>query len=189
MAMTRKTVIITGSVVIALLIGGSAYAFWPQISSIWNPGQSQEEKKQAEDSQKAAVEVQKNQATYNKALEAAQNEGPEAGQGVLDTALTTAGSDAEKAVIYQQKSSLASSGSQQPDTESAIEYAYEAEKLNPTYGSAILIATLEDRNNNSVDAIKYYKLYLERLDETAESQNPGDRQYYERRVAELEAAN
>lgn len=128
------------------------------------------------------------QERYQRAAEIAIQEGESEAQAILDEALDSATTDTERAEVYQQKASISTLNPQAPNVPDALRFAYIAEQTSPTYGSAIIIAELEDyENNNYAAAIEYYRLYLDRLSAEAEALNPGDRQFYENRIVELEA--
>jgi hypothetical protein len=117
----------------------------------------------------------------------AEAQGYEAGKVVYDTALVEAQSPESKANIYIEKSGFASVsstlGTPNPDS---LTYAYEAEKLYPTFGSAILIAQLEHYDSkNYAKAITYYTLSLERMSEENKRANPGDFEGIESTIDEL----
>ena len=131
--------------------------------------------------------VSEEQKRYEKALSTAVSDSTEAGQAILDEALESADSKQERAMVYTQKSAVAIANPDSPDFESALEFALRAEQEDPSYGTAIVIAELQDYDfQNYSEAIKYYKLYLDRLTEEASELNPGDRAFYENRLRELE---
>lgn len=128
------------------------------------------------------------QRRFTEATEVARENGPEAGQAILDEALKDTTDKNDRAEIYLQKSVLAGSGEGGSDTGSAFEYAYQAEQEGPSYGTALYVADLEYYTGDKSKALQYYKLYLERLDDEAIGLNPGDKEAIEKRVAELEAS-
>lgn len=124
-----------------------------------------------------------------------------AGQEYLDKALESASTSNDKATIYLHKSLLAISGSGSDVNSSnsiadvnndsvkntALEYAYESEKLNPTAASAVSIASLEESAGNLEDSIKYYKIYLERGANSYDTVNTdSDYEYYSNYIKTLE---
>ncbi len=128
----------------------------------------------------------KSQKLYNSAVDAAVSGGPEAGQKVLDDELAKVTDKSDKANIYAQKATLASSPEGGSNTDQALDFAYEAETQSPDYGTALLIAEMEYYTGDKSIALTYYKLYLERLTPEAIELNPGDKEAYEQRVQELE---
>lgn len=128
------------------------------------------------------------QERYDEAAAAAQASGPEAGQAILDDALADTTDKADRSEIYVQKSILAQSPEGGSDSDTAFDYAYQAEEENPTYGTAIYIAELEYYMGDKAKALEYYKAYIERLDDESSELNPGDKEAIEARIAELEAS-
>lgn len=147
------------------------------------------------------------------AVAIAAESGYEAGQEYLDQALESASASSDKATIYLYKASLANSNkisadtsinsddsgsttnvdgtgsgytSVVPTTETALEYAYKAEELSPSAASAITIASLEETIGNLENAIKYYKIYLERGANSYDATNQdSDYDYYSNYIKEL----
>jgi len=106
---------------------------------------------------------------YKAAYKIASEEGVESSQSFLDEKLNNSTSQAEKSQIYIDKASIASSYLAGSDNSEALTYFYEAEKLVPTEKTASAIASLEENNGNISNAIKYYKLYIERASADSES--------------------
>lgn len=133
-----------------------------------------------------AADLANRQQLDSQALAAAKDKGAAGGQAVYDTQLNATSDKKQQAVIYSQKAAFASSPSGGNDLKSALDYAYKAEGLAPDYGTAILIAQLEESLKDIPNAVKYYKLYLARLNPEAIALNPGDKEAYEAKVLELE---
>ncbi len=184
MATRRKKITISIIAAVVVILAANAYFFWPQIATWFRNAPSQFQNQNGPNSDEAFEQQSKQDKLYAKATDAVQEGGVEAGQQVLDQALLEAEGNPEKSVIYQQKSSLATLSPTGGDKQASLTYAYEAEKLDPTYATAILIAEMEQ---DKEQALKYYKLYLERLDTNTEQLNPGDRQNVEKRIQALEA--
>jgi|ETNmetMinimDraft_21_1059911.scaffolds.fasta_scaffold31384_2 tetratricopeptide (TPR) repeat protein len=128
------------------------------------------------------------QQRYQEAVEIASTEGEEQAQELLNEALNEATTNEERAEVYQQKASIATLDPENPKLDDALQYAYLAEEQAPTYGTAIVIAELEDYDYNNYEAaIQYYQLYIDRLTDEAVELNPGDREFYQNRITELEA--
>lgn len=122
---------------------------------------------------------------YNKAVATVASDGAEQAQSEIGATLETLESDEDKSYAYTLKASLAP-----PDTSQSeiLGYYYEAEKLDPTFDTALNVATAEYYAGNKENALKYYKLYLERsIDKDGKNLDPQGRAYYEARVKELEA--
>jgi hypothetical protein len=186
--MSKRLKIILGIIGTVLVLGtASAIIFWPSISGFvvqfFQKGAD-------EDDTIAAPEpaLKSDTKLYSDAETIAVSKGPEAGQQVFDDRLDQTTEKADRAAIYIQKASFATTKAGGSDKEEALEYAYKAETENPTYGTAILIANLEYNNmGNAVTGLKYYKLYLERLTEDGIALNPGDKEYVEQLVRDIEA--
>jgi hypothetical protein len=188
--MRKRTKIIIGIIGVVVIAGTAAtIVFWPAVSGFVTGLFQQKTADNLEPVGTPEPVIKTDNQLYDKALSATAEGGPEAGQAVLDERLTQATDNKEKAAIYSQKATLAASPSGGGDTSKALEYAYLTEEQDPTYASAIYIADLEYyENDNKVNALKYYKLYLERLTDQAIDLNPGDKAYYEQLVQEIEAS-
>lgn len=125
---------------------------------------------------------------FAKASDVAQKSGAESGQKVLDDKLKQTNDSKIKAELYLNKATLASTLVSKNDYTKALEYAYESEKLNATANSALAIATMEEMKNNITNAIKYYKIYLERTPKPTSGSSDGYA-YYVSHVKELESKN
>ena len=108
----------------------------------------------------------------------------QSGQAFLDEKIKQTVESQEKSYIYMEKAILAGSYIGGFDIKSALKYAYEAEKYYPTKETAYAIAYYEESLNNIQTAIKYYKLYLDRLTPNDES---GDYEYYLEYIKQLES--
>lgn len=137
-----------------------------------------------------------NKAQDSKAEKTAQlsdtvyKQGFDAGQKVLDENLKKTTNPEEQSRIYINKATLMSQANDDDKTK-ALEYAYTAEKLYPTENTAMLIASLSEAQKNSINAIKYYKLYLERVSKKITSEDPNDMtvreyNYYKKHLEALE---
>jgi len=117
-------------------------------------------------------------------------DGFNAGQKLLDEDLKKTTNPEEQSKIYINKATLMSQANDADKTK-ALEYAYKAESLFPNENTAMLIASLEEAQKNTSNAIKYYKLYLERLSKKITSQDPEDMtvreyNYYKKHLEALE---
>jgi tetratricopeptide (TPR) repeat protein len=81
-------------------------------------------------------------------------------QKLLDGQLAAAQSAAEKSDLYVQKSSVANNAG---DFTTALDYAQQAEKLQPTSSSAYMIAIAAEGLGNKSLAVTYYQKTLDRL--------------------------
>lgn len=117
-------------------------------------------------------------------------QGFDAGQKVLDENLKKTTNPEEQSKIYINKATLMSQANDDDKTK-ALEYAYTAERLYPTENTAMLIASLSEAQKNTTNAIKYYKLYLERVSKKITSEDPNDMtvreyNYYKKHLEALE---
>lgn len=188
--MSKRAKIIIGIVGVVVIAGiALTIIFWPAVSGFVTGFFQQKTTTDLGPVSTPEPVIKTDKQLYDKALSVAISDGPEAGQAVLDERLNQTTDNKEKAAIYSQKAALAASPTGGGDTSEALEYAYITEEQDPTYASAIYIADLEYyENNNKVNALKYYKLYLERLTDEAIELNPGDKAYYEQLVQEIEAS-
>jgi len=113
--------------------------------------------------------------------------GIDAGQRYLDDKLETANDNAVKALVYIRKAELTSSLLGNHNYTKALEYSYKAESLSPSADAALSIALYEDKSGNTANAIKYYKLYLERNPKGADDAETNNFGYYTSRIKELES--
>ena len=115
--------------------------------------------------------------------------GVEAGKTYLDNELKKTSDAKERSQIYQDKAVLIASHLGGEDKETALGYAYKAEEIYPSEGTALLIASIEDDLGHISNAIKYYKLYLSRLPNKTDSLNKTDYDFYSARLSELESGS
>lgn len=189
----RNKIIIVLIAGVAIIGAVLTFLFWQQITHFFMPTTPSDDSSQdggmsASDREKMVL-YQARQERYDEAEKAASEKGPEAGQQVLDTKLETQQDASERASIYMQKAILAESPQGGTDRTAAITYAYQAEAEQPTYGSALYVAELEYYYGNKTNALKYYKLYLERVTPEATDLNPGDKEMVQAKIAELEGAS
>lgn len=184
---TRKKVILitTGLLVVGGVVAG--VVFWPQISEFTRSIFQKDESVVVGETPKTGLASAESVALYEEALAVAEESGPAAAQQVFDDKLQTTTDDQQKSDIYIQKATLAGSATGGSNLAQALEYAYDGEEVSPTYATAILIASLEEQLGNKANALKYYKLYLDRLTDEANQLNPGDKDAYTRKVQQLEA--
>lgn len=118
------------------------------------------------------------------------DKGSQAGQTFLDDELTKTGDSKEQAQLYMSKAALVGSLPGGNDKVKALEYAYKAESLSPDEETALVIALFEESQDNTPNAIKYYKLFLERFSKNSDevAYSKVDYDYYAARVGELEAS-
>lgn len=110
--------------------------------------------------------------------------GPTAAQEYLDNLISKTNDSAEQSRLYLDKAILAGSYSGGRDLSLALEYAYKAEALSPTKDTALTIGINEENSNNISAAIKYYKLYLDRIPH--DTSDASDYSYYVEHVKGLE---
>ncbi|MEI6850418.1 MAG: hypothetical protein WCK26_00445 [Candidatus Saccharibacteria bacterium] len=115
--------------------------------------------------------------------------GYQAGQNLLDEELQKSSDPKDQAQIYSLKSMYTGSYGGGNDKVKALEYAYKAENLYPDKNTALSIATQERYQNNIPNAIKYYKLYLERAKNgpVLIGQEQDDYDFYELELKKLES--
>ena len=83
---------------------------------------------------------------------------PDQAQAVLDAAIAKTNNKIDKGSLYQTKAKL-----ELNDQQKALQYAQEAENINPTSTTAALIAASAVALGQKELAIKYYQLELDRL--------------------------
>ena len=120
----------------------------------------------------------------SKASDITSKYGYNAGQKYLDSALSQAKTDQEKAEVYTVKANLVFSNTDADNTSSqkakdALDYAREAEQLNPTQVNILSLASLEESAGNIENAIKYYQMYIDRGASSGEDVVvSGDKEFY-----------
>ena len=145
---------------------------------------------QDSNSQAADTAITKKKETIDKVESLVTDQGSQAGQSFLDTELAKTNDSKEQAQLYMDKASLVDSILGGSDKVKALEYAYKAEGLSPTEETALMIAVFEENQNDIPNAIKYYKLFLERFSKNSNEVLYGkvDYDYYTTYVGELEAS-
>lgn len=129
----------------------------------------------------------KNEALRTEATSLLQSKGQAASQQKLDEALTATTDNTDKSYIYTLKIAVASAAAE-PSYQTILDYAYQAEKLNPTYETALNVAEIEKQMANKPNAITYYKLYLERsITADGTLLDPAGRSFYEKTLKALES--
>jgi hypothetical protein len=188
MSMSKRLKIIMGVVGAILVLGTAATIYyWPALSGFFAGVFGQETSEETDEVNTPAPVVKTDAKLYENAAAAAASGGAEAGQAVFNEQLAATNSKSEKAAIYSQKAELALTPAGGANTAQALEFAYLAEQEAPTYATALFIAEIEFNDmNNRTNALKYYKLYLERLTDEGIALNPGDKEYFEQRIREIE---
>lgn len=120
---------------------------------------------------------------YGIAYEKARNNGYDSGIKYLDEKLNSAKNPEDKSDIIIYKSYLTASEFKL-DQKKALEYAYQAEKINPTTSTALCIATKEEALANPKTALAYYKKYLDRMNSFLKSYKGDMKSIYEREYNE-----
>lgn len=129
-----------------------------------------------------------NNDVYDQVQSIVSKEGMEAAQIFLDEKISQTNNETEQAQLYLEKSSLSSNDE---NKNQALEYAYNAESLDPNEKTAFWVAIAEESVGNIEEAIKYYRLFLERApdrESDIESSDGIDYDFYENHVKELEAS-
>lgn len=145
---------------------------------------------QDSNSQATDAAITKKKETISKVESLVTDKGSQAGQSFLDTELAKTSDPKEQAQLYMDKASLADSIPGGSDKVKALEYAYKAEGLSPNEETALMIAVFEENQNDIPNAIKYYKLFLERFSKNSNEvlYRKVDYDYYTTYVGELEAS-
>lgn len=99
--------------------------------------------------------------------------------------LAEATNDQEKAEAYHKLYFLARDKNLE-DTNKALGYIVQAEALQPTYGTALAIANIQEIAGNKIEALKYYKIYLTRAQAVSGVLQPGDSEKYQAIIDQLE---
>jgi tetratricopeptide (TPR) repeat protein len=128
---------------------------------------------------------------YNEAVTVSEKDGVVAGQAVLDNELQNTTDAKTKAILLNQKSSLAGSETGGNDYVSALAYAKQADALNPTSESAANIAAIAQSMNDTQQAIQYYQLAMTRIGDPAKAEPmlQSSYGYYQQQIEALKSAN
>ncbi|HUB94069.1 MAG TPA: hypothetical protein VMB52_06215 [Verrucomicrobiae bacterium] len=101
-------------------------------------------------------------------------------QQLLSQALSQTTDKAQQAVLYEEKAGVAYNAG---DYSQCLQYAQQAESLNPTANSANWIAQSAEALGNKQLALTYYRLELQRL---KPPYGPGDQATLQAKIQELE---
>lgn len=121
-------------------------------------------------------------STYDQASSIATSQGYAAGQKMLDDKLSATQSPAEQASIYTSKATIAMNDKKYDE---ALSFALKAEQIQPTKGTADLVAQVYELKNDKPNAIKYYKIVLGRFSNKDKITTPDDYSYYQSKLQEL----
>lgn len=174
----KPLIIIVGAIVLLAIAGGVAY-YYLQV----NGNKADQQSVPTSDEKiKQALGVS------GEIAEIAQTQGGEAAQAKIDEKIAQADTRKEQADLYTLKLSTILSSNDPNAATIGLQYAYKAEEIFPTFGSALNVADLEYAAKNNTVALKYYELYMERsTDSNGESLDPAGKAFYERRIQELKA--
>lgn len=178
---SKKRITLIALVISAVVLTAGALVYY----FFFRPAPQTESAKTSETSQNQPVS-ENNEALRAEVVSILQSKGQEASQQKLDEALTTTTNSSDKSYIYALKISVASAATE-PDYQTILEYAYLAEKLNPTFETALNIAETENQMANKTNAIMYYKIYLDRsITSDGTLLDQSGRPYYEKTLKALE---
>lgn len=155
---TIATVIILAIGVIALFI----------INSNNNTGDKSNNQPKAIDSETSL---------YDKVSLIIDNNGLDAGIDFIEEEIDSTDDPAQKAGLYITKSSILAMQDDKISKSEALKSAYDAESTYQSTGTALAIANNEERLGNLKDAIKYYRIYLERVPEEYRNDSESDYSY------------
>lgn len=174
----KKLLIVVVSIVLLLIAGGAVY-YYLQIKG------SDVDQRPASTSDEIIKEAL---GVSREIAEIAQTQGHEAAQSKIDEKISQAETKEQQANLYTLKLSTVLASNDPNAATLALQYAYKAEELFPTFGSALNIADIEYAAKNNTVALKYYELYMERsIDSNGESLDPSGKTFYEQRIQELKA--
>lgn len=172
----KGLVIIISAIALLAIAGGAAY-YYLQVNS--NKA-DQQSVPTSDEKIKEALGIS------SEIAEIAQTQGGEAAQAKIDEKIGQADTKKEQADLYALKLSTILSSNDPNAATIGLQYAYKAEEIFPTFGSALNIADLEYAAKNNTVALKYYELYMERsVDSNGQLLDPSGNAFYERRIQEL----
>lgn len=175
----KKVLIIIASVVVLLVIASGAAYYYFQVSG---------NKADQQSAPTSDEKIQEALGISREITKIAQTQGNEAAQAKIDEKIEQADTKKEQADLYTLKLSILWSSNDPNAAVIGLQYAYKAEEIFPTHGSALNIADLEYAAKNYAVALKYYELYMERsTDSNGESLDTSGKSFYERRIQELKA--
>ena len=172
----KALIVIVGAVVLLAIAGGAAY-YYLQV----NGNKADQQSVPTSDEKiKEALGIS------SEIAEIAQTQGGEAAQKKIDEKIGQADTKKEQADLYTLKLSTILSSNDPNAATIGLQYAYKAEEIFPTFGSALNVADLEYAAKNNTVALKYYELYMERsVDSDGKSLDPSGKTFYEGRIQEL----
>lgn len=176
----RKTIVIIASVIVVLALGGTAGALY--FTGFFTPKEIKKNDTTQDTSKQAPVSEKVQKAVTQSSAQVAQGN-TQAAVDTLDAAITSSGTNTEKADLYNQKAIILA----QSDPTSAIDAAKKAAELQPNLMNISYLAELYDRAGNKPEALKYYKQSIELYDKSTFGENgpENDRAYYENKVKEM----
>ncbi len=127
--------------------------------------------------------LDKSQNRYIQAVRAVSVDGYDAGQSFLDDEIiSNTNNDVERSYLYIQKSDLAINNA---NMDEAIAFAEKAEGFYQSRISAVTLAQLYEKKGDKANAIKFYKLTIERTTEDAKQMLPYEINDYQLKINEL----
>ena len=114
--------------------------------------------------------------------------GPEAGQAFLDSRISKTTGKQELSLLYSVKSTYSAFNVSESSQSDALKAAYKAEELGPTEDTAYVIAYLEENYGSLNNAIKYYKIFLNRIPKPSQMYD-NDFEYYSDYAKKLETGS
>ena len=121
-------------------------------------------------------------AVQNEATDIVESQGRDAARDFVDEKIASVESDEEKAMLLIYRGNLSSDIPGAP-----LDYAQQAEDLSPSFTSASALATYYELEGDNENAIKYYKLMLERASEDFAEQYPDDYATINKKITYLES--
>lgn len=169
--------IVAGAVI---LLGVGTWLAWPTLSGFF--GNTKNDTETPQQVIEVDEETKRYIAVQDEATDIVAEEGREAAREFVDEKIASVESDEEKAMLLIYKGTLSSDIPGAP-----IEYAQQAEDLSPSYTSASALATYYELEGDNANAIKYYKLMLERATPDFAEQFPDDYATINKKINYLES--
>ena len=168
--------IIAGAVVV---IGVGVWLAWPTISGWF--GSAQSEQQGPPPIAEVDEQTKRYLAVQDEATNLTETKGKEAAREFVDEKIAAADTNQEKAMLLVYKSTISSDVPGAP-----LQYAHEADELNPSFTSASALASYYELAGDNANALKYYKLMLERSEDDFQTKYPDDYASIQKKITFLE---
>lgn len=167
-------------ILVLLLIGVGVWLTWPTLSGFFS--KTEPTKVGPEALPEVTEETKRYIAVQEAAADLSQTQGKEAARAYVDEKIAGAATNSEKAMLLVYKSTISNDVPGAP-----LRFAQEAEALDESYTTASALASYYELAGDNANALKYYKLMLERADPGFAEQFPDDYATIGKKITYLES--